>query len=249
MVSRFHVPAKERHPAGGKNGGENAIPRAGFGEEHPMGVQKREPDAMLFQKSVHAGGVSAFGKPNSPGRPTEMALVVLHGKPNLGPAGLFVNHEGQIAVGRAAGKIVVEIARQFKEIHGLLQGKAEPEPAKIVDIATTAALWEMILPGMIAIVAPVVVGFVMGPQALAGLLAGGLAVGAAMSLFMANAGGAWDNAKKFIEKGGLPGHKKGSDAHKAAVVGDMVGDPFKDTSGPGIAILITVMSVVSLLIA
>lgn len=153
------------------------------------------------------------------------------------------------AVGRAAGKIVVEIARQFKEIPGLLEGKAEPQPAKIVDIATSAALWEMILPGMIAIVSPVLVGFIMGPQALAGLLAGGLAVGAAMSLFMANAGGAWDNAKKFIEKGGLPGHKKGSDAHKAAVVGDMVGDPFKDTSGPGIAILIKVMSVVSLLIA
>jgi K(+)-stimulated pyrophosphate-energized sodium pump len=153
------------------------------------------------------------------------------------------------SVGRAAGKIVVEIARQFKEIPGLLQGKAEPEPAKIVDIATSAALIEMILPGIIAIVAPVVVGFVMGPQALAGMLAGGLAVGAAMSLFMANAGGAWDNAKKFIEKGGLPGHKKGSDAHKAAVIGDTVGDPFKDTSGPGIAILIKVMSVVSLLIA
>jgi len=153
------------------------------------------------------------------------------------------------AVGRAAGKIVVEIARQFREIPGLLQGKAEPQPAKIVDIATSAALVEMILPGMIAIVAPAVVGFILGPQALAGLLAGGLAVGATMSLFMANAGGAWDNAKKFIEKGGLPGHKKGSDAHKAAVVGDMVGDPFKDTSGPGIAILIKVMSVVSLLIA
>jgi K(+)-stimulated pyrophosphate-energized sodium pump len=153
------------------------------------------------------------------------------------------------SVGRAAGKIVVEIARQFREIPGLLQGKAEPQPAKIVDIATTAALYEMILPGMIAIVAPVLVGFVMGPQALAGMLAGGMAVGAAMSLFMANAGGAWDNAKKFIEKGGLPGHKKGSDAHKAAVVGDTVGDPFKDTSGPGIAILIKVMSVVSLLIA
>lgn len=153
------------------------------------------------------------------------------------------------SVGRAASKIVVEIARQFKEIPGLLQGKADPEPAKIVDIATSAALYEMILPGMIAVVAPVVVGFVMGPQALAGMLAGGLAVGATMSLFMANAGGAWDNAKKFIEKGGLPGHKKGSDAHKAAVVGDTVGDPFKDTSGPGIAILIKVMSVVSLLIA
>lgn len=153
------------------------------------------------------------------------------------------------SVGKAAGKIVVEIARQFKEIPGLLQGKAEPQPAKIVDIATSAALYEMILPGMVAVVAPVVVGFLLGPQALAGLLAGGMAVGAAMSLFMANAGGAWDNAKKFIEKGGLPGHKKGSDAHKAAVIGDTVGDPFKDTSGPGIAILIKVMSVVSLLIA
>ena len=154
-----------------------------------------------------------------------------------------------MAVGKAAGKIVVEIARQFKEIPGLREGKAEPQPAKIVDIATTAALWEMIIPGMIAVFAPVAVGFLFGPQALAGMLAGGMAVGASMSLFMANAGGAWDNAKKFIEKGGLPGHKKGSDAHKAAVVGDTVGDPFKDTSGPGIAILIKVMSVVSLLIA
>lgn len=153
------------------------------------------------------------------------------------------------AVGRAAGKIVEEIARQFKEIPGLLQGKADPEPAKIVDIATSAALYEMILPGLIAVLAPVLVGFILGPQALAGLLAGSLAVGATMSLYMANAGGAWDNAKKFIEKGGLPGHPKGSDAHKAAVVGDTVGDPFKDTSGPGIAILIKVMSVVSLLIA
>lgn len=153
------------------------------------------------------------------------------------------------AVGKAAQKIVKEIARQFKEIPGLREGKAEPQPAKIVDIATQAALFEMILPGMIAVLAPVLVGFILGPQALAGLLAGGLAVGATMSLYMANAGGAWDNAKKFIEKGGLPGHPKGSDAHKAAVVGDTVGDPFKDTSGPGIAILIKVMSVVSLLIA
>jgi K(+)-stimulated pyrophosphate-energized sodium pump len=161
----------------------------------------------------------------------------------------LVGSTTMIAVGRAAQKIVIEIKRQFDEIPGLLESKAEPEPAKIVDIATKAALGEMIVPGLIAIVAPVVVGFFMGPQALAGLLAGSLAVGAAMALFMANAGGAWDNAKKFIEKGGLPGHKKGSDAHKAAVVGDTVGDPFKDTSGPGVAILIKVMSVVSLLIA
>jgi K(+)-stimulated pyrophosphate-energized sodium pump len=153
------------------------------------------------------------------------------------------------AVGSAAQKIVQEIARQFREIPGLLQGKAEPEPAKIVDIATKAALFEMILPGMIAILAPVLVGFILGPEALAGMLAGSLAVGATMALFMANAGGAWDNAKKFIEKGGMPGHPKGSDVHKAAVIGDTVGDPFKDTSGPGVSILIKVMSVVSLLIA
>lgn len=153
------------------------------------------------------------------------------------------------AVGRAAQKIVSEIGRQFKEIPGLLEGKAEPQPAKIVDIATQAALYEMVLPGMIAVLAPVLVGFLLGPAALAGMLAGSLAVGATMALFMANAGGAWDNAKKFIEKGGMPGHPKGSEAHKAAVVGDTIGDPFKDTSGPGVSILIKVMSVVSLLIA
>ncbi|HEY8280116.1 MAG TPA: sodium-translocating pyrophosphatase [Bdellovibrionota bacterium] len=153
------------------------------------------------------------------------------------------------AVGRAAGAIVEEIGRQFKEIPGLLQGKAEPEPGRIVDIATVAALKEMIFPGTVAIFSPILVGFILGPAALAGTLAGALAVGATMALFMANAGGAWDNAKKYIEKGRLPGHKKGSDAHKAAVVGDTVGDPFKDTSGPGISILIKVMGVVSLLIA
>jgi K(+)-stimulated pyrophosphate-energized sodium pump len=161
----------------------------------------------------------------------------------------LVGSTTMIAVGNAAQKIVEEIARQFREIPGLMELKAEPQPKKIVDIATQAALKEMVIPGLIAVVAPVAIGFLLGPQALAGMLAGSLAVGASMALFMANAGGAWDNAKKFIEKGGLPGHKKGSDAHKAAVIGDTVGDPFKDTSGPGVAILIKVMSVVSLLIA
>lgn len=154
-----------------------------------------------------------------------------------------------VAVGKAAGAIVEEIGRQFREIPGLMELKAEPQPNRIVDIATKSALKEMILPGIVAVLAPVAIGFVMGPAALAGTLVGSLAVGATLSLFMANAGGAWDNAKKFIEKGGLPGHKKGSDVHKAAVIGDMVGDPFKDTSGPAVAILIKVMSVVSLLIA
>jgi K(+)-stimulated pyrophosphate-energized sodium pump len=161
----------------------------------------------------------------------------------------LVGSSTMLAVGKAAGAIVVEIGRQFREIPGLMELKAEPEPKKIVDIATKAAMREMIFPGCIAIVAPVLCGFFMGPASLAGLLAGSLAVGATMSLFMANAGGAWDNAKKYIEKGKLAGEKKGTDTHKAAVVGDMVGDPFKDTSGPGIAILIKVMSVVSLLIA
>jgi K(+)-stimulated pyrophosphate-energized sodium pump len=155
------------------------------------------------------------------------------------------------SVGKAAGAIVEEIRRQFREIPGLLEGKpgVEPQPKVIVDIATSAAIKEMILPGAIAILSPVFIGFLFGAEMLAGALAGSLAVGATLSLIMANGGGAWDNAKKFIEKGGLPGHKKGSDAHKAAVVGDTVGDPFKDTSGPGISILIKVMGVVSLLIA
>ena len=153
------------------------------------------------------------------------------------------------AVGHAAEKIVQEIARQFREIKGLIDGDADPEPAHIVDIATTSALKEMILPGSIALFAPVLTGFIFGAETLAGLLAGALAVGSTMSLFMANSGGAWDNAKKYIESGSMEGQKKGSEAHKAAVVGDTVGDPFKDTSGPAVAILIKVMSVVSLLIA
>jgi K(+)-stimulated pyrophosphate-energized sodium pump len=155
------------------------------------------------------------------------------------------------AVGKAAGKIVEEIGRQFREIKGLLEGAegVRPDAAACVDLATKAALSQMMLPGLAAVVAPPVIGFLLGAEALAGALAGAMIVGAVLSLLMANAGGAWDNAKKLIEKGGLEGEKKGSDAHKAAVVGDTVGDPFKDTSGPGIAILIKVMSVVSLMIA
>jgi len=155
------------------------------------------------------------------------------------------------AVGNAAGKIVQEIARQFKEIPGLLEGKegVEPDSRRCVDIATKAALNEMLLPGVVAIMSPPLIGFLLGAEALAGALVGATIVGAVLSLFMANTGGAWDNAKKFIEKGGLEGAKKGSEAHKASVVADTVGDPFKDTSGPGISILIKVMSVVSLMIA
>ncbi len=155
------------------------------------------------------------------------------------------------AVGRAAEKMISEIRRQFREIKGLLAGEpgVKPDAARCVDIATAAALHEMIVPGLVAVAAPVVVGYVLGPEALGGMLAGATVTGVLLALFMANAGGAWDNAKKAIEQGQVPGEKKGSDAHKAAVVGDTVGDPFKDTSGPSMNILIKLMSIVALVIA
>ena len=151
------------------------------------------------------------------------------------------------AVGEAAFDMINEIRRQFREIPGLLEGTADPDTERCVDIATTAALKRMILPGAIAVLAPVVVGFGLGPESLGGMLAGGLLGCVLMALMMANAGGAWDNAKKYVEKGNLGG--KGSDTHSAVVVGDTVGDPFKDTSGPSMNILINVMAIVSLVIA
>ena len=151
------------------------------------------------------------------------------------------------AVGDAAFDMIVEVRRQFKEIPGLLEGTAKPDTARCVDIATRAALRKMILPGSMAVLAPVVIGFGLGPNALGGMLAGALVCCVMMALMMANAGGAWDNAKKYVEKGNLGG--KGSDVHKAAVVGDTVGDPLKDTSGPSMNILINVMAIGSLVIA
>ncbi|HEC15130.1 MAG TPA: sodium-translocating pyrophosphatase [Sedimenticola sp.] len=151
------------------------------------------------------------------------------------------------AVGDAAFDMIKEIRRQFREIKGLMEGEAEPDTARCVDIATAAALKKMILPGVLAVAAPVVVGGILGPAALGGMLGGALLGCVLMALMMANAGGAWDNAKKYVEKGNLGG--KGSDVHKAAVVGDTVGDPFKDTSGPSMNILINVMAIVSLVIA
>jgi len=151
------------------------------------------------------------------------------------------------AVGDAAFEMIQEIRRQFKEIVGLMEGKAEPDHARCIEIATNAALKKMVLPGVLAVSAPVVVGFGLGAQALGGMLAGALVCCVLMALMMANAGGAWDNAKKYVEKGNLGG--KGSDTHAAVVVGDTVGDPFKDTSGPSMNILINVMAIVSLVIA
>jgi K(+)-stimulated pyrophosphate-energized sodium pump len=163
----------------------------------------------------------------------------------------FIASTTMTSVGRAAGQMVEEIRRQFREIPGLLEGRpgAKPDPARCVDISTAAALREMVVPGITAVAAPVIVGMLLGPESLGGLLGGATVCGVLLALFMANAGGAWDNAKKAIEKGDIPGEKKGSDAHKAAVVGDTVGDPFKDTSGPAMNILIKLMSIVSLIIA
>lgn len=149
------------------------------------------------------------------------------------------------AVGRAAFAMIEEVRRQFKEIKGLMKGTAEGDPARCVAIATQAAIKEMMIPGLIAVSSPVLVGLFLGAEALGGLLAGSLVSGVLLAISMANSGGAWDNAKKYIEAGNLGG--KGSEAHKAAVVGDTVGDPFKDTSGPSINILVKLMTIVSVL--
>jgi K(+)-stimulated pyrophosphate-energized sodium pump len=150
------------------------------------------------------------------------------------------------AVGRAAFKMVEEVRRQFREIPGIMEGTGKPDTKRCVDISTAAALKEMILPGLLAVLAPLVVGLILGPVALGGMLAGATVSGVLLALLMSNSGGAWDNAKKWIEEGNLGG--KGSDSHKAAVVGDTVGDPFKDTTGPSMNILIKLMSVVSLVL-
>jgi K(+)-stimulated pyrophosphate-energized sodium pump len=151
------------------------------------------------------------------------------------------------SVGKTAMKMVEEVRRQFREIKGLLKGKAKPDYERCVEISTSAALRQMIVPGVITIVTPILVGFFLGPAALGGLLAGSITTGFLLALFMANSGGAWDNAKKYIEAGNLGG--KGSHAHKAAVVGDTVGDPFKDTSGPSLNILIKLISIIALVFA
>ena len=151
------------------------------------------------------------------------------------------------SVGKAANQMIEEVRRQFKSIPGLMEGTGRPDYKRCVEISTKAALREMLIPGVLAVLSPLVVGLLLGPQALGGLLAGALVTGVMMAIFMSNAGGAWDNAKKYIEEGANGG--KGSEAHKAAVVGDTVGDPFKDTSGPSINILIKLMTIISLVFA
>ena len=151
------------------------------------------------------------------------------------------------AVGRAAARMVEEVRRQFREIPGILEGKTEPDYATCVAISTKGAQIEMIAPSLLAIAIPIVTGLIFGVAGSMGLLVGGLSSGFVLAIFMANAGGAWDNAKKYIESGAHGG--KGSDNHKAAVIGDTVGDPFKDTSGPSLNILIKLMSMVSIVMA
>ena len=151
------------------------------------------------------------------------------------------------SVGKAATEMVEEVRKQFREKTGILEGKDKPDYSRCVEISTNAALREMIIPGILAIVVPLAIGLLLGTEALAGLIAGGVVTGVLLAIMMANAGGAWDNAKKYIETGVNGG--KGSFAHKAGVVGDTVGDPFKDTSGPSMNILIKLMTIVSVVFA
>ena len=151
------------------------------------------------------------------------------------------------SVGKAAFDMIEEVRRQFRTIPGIMEGTGRPDYAKCVDISTKASIREMIPPGLLVILTPLLVGFLFGPQMLAGVLIGALIVGVMLAISMANSGGAWDNAKKYIETGQHGG--KGSDTHKAAVVGDTVGDPFKDTSGPALNILIKLMAIISLVFA
>ncbi len=237
---------------------------AGIAEMAGMGPEIREGAEKL---DAVGNTTAAIGKGFAVGAAslTALVLMVSYGEAvNLSVINLF-NHKVIIglflgglmpflfcsfaleSVGRAAVKMVEEVRRQFREITGIMEGTAKPDYSKCIDISTKAALKEMIVPSVLCIIAPVIVGFFIGPEALAGLLAGSIVTGFLMAITMSNAGGAWDNAKKYIEAGNYGG--KGSDAHKAAVVGDTVGDPFKDTAGPSLNILLKLMAIVALIIA
>jgi K(+)-stimulated pyrophosphate-energized sodium pump len=192
----------------------------------------------LFSAFIRKAGLSAIDIAN----PRVMAGLIIGAMLAFFFSSLVIK-----AVGRAANKMIEEVRRQFREMPGILTGEDTPDYAQCVTISTTAALREMVVPALLAIVTPLTVGFIFGAQVLGGMLAGTLVTGIMLAIFMANAGGAWDNAKKLIETGENGG--KGSEAHKAAVTGDTVGDPFKDTAGPSIDILIKLMTTISLVFA
>ncbi len=201
--------------------------------------------AALTALALYAAYSLAAGVPSIDLKNTTVVIGTFLG----GLIPFFVASSTMRSVGAAAFKMVEEVRRQFKEITGLMEGTAKPDTKRCVDIATKAAIQRMMAPGIVAIFFPPVIGFVLGKEALGGALAGATVVGVMVALLMANSGGAWDNAKKYIEAGKLAGFAKKSDPHKAAVVGDTIGDPFKDTSGPAMNILIKLMSVVSLVLA
>ena len=192
----------------------------------------------LFSAFIRKAGLSAIDIAN----PRVMAGLIIGAMLAFFFSSLVIK-----AVGRAANKMIEEVRRQFREMPGILTGEVIPDYAQCVTISTNAALKEMVVPALLAIVTPLTVGFIFGAQVLGGMLAGTLVTGIMLAILMANAGGAWDNAKKLIETGENGG--KGSDAHKAAVTGDTVGDPFKDTAGPSIDILIKLMTTISLVFA
>jgi K(+)-stimulated pyrophosphate-energized sodium pump len=198
------------------------------------------PDAVLATKAKLADFMSAYDL-------TLMNPLLLCGL-FLGAMMAFLFCAMSIqAVGRAAGKMVEEVRRQFREIPGIMEGTGKPDYARCVAISTAGAQREMVLPSLLAVIVPVIVGLVLGVPGVFGLLAGSLAAGFSLATLLNNAGGAWDNAKKFVEKGNYGG--KGSDTHKAAVTGDTVGDPFKDTAGPALNILMKLMTMVSIVFA
>jgi K(+)-stimulated pyrophosphate-energized sodium pump len=201
--------------------------------------------AALTALAMFSAYASAVGLENINIMQPEVVMGLFIG----GVLPFFVGANTMASVGTAAQSMVEEVRRQFREIPGIMEGTGKPDTERCVEIATNASLKEMILPGVVAILSPILVGFILGKEALGGMLAGATVTGVLLALFMANAGGAWDNAKKSIEQGHIEGESKGGEAHKAAVTGDTVGDPFKDTSGPAMNILVKLMSIVALVIA
>jgi K(+)-stimulated pyrophosphate-energized sodium pump len=217
---------------------------ASYIEEIRIAMERSMPDVIINGKALMDANIFDFMQYFNVTlmNPTVLCGVFVGAMMAFLFCGLTMN-----AVGRAAQKMVTEVRRQFTEIKGILEGKAEPDYSRCVEISTRGAQQEMVFPSLLAIIVPIVIGVVLGVAGVVGLLIGSLSAGFMLAVFLANAGGAWDNAKKYIEEGNFGG--KGSDVHKATVVGDTVGDPCKDTSGPSLNILIKLMSMVSIVMA